>query len=379
MKKLIPLIVITLLLSASLQNVKADTGRQDVNNTNPWEAFYKHVLNGAIYDQKAIANDLQGNSLVLFTIATGGQLKNVKVEAALGFGLDIAIVNAILSYPNLKSLKIGKYALTTSFLIDQSKAELINKDIKIPQGYIALKKITVTAPATIVYENSKAIALRSKNHNPSVDPLVVLDGRILDSFESNTIDTKNIKGVTILRGLSAIADYGDQAKNGVIVIDTKEENTDSPQKFNMTIKWNGAATKTNDPLYIVDDEVVDNINTISPDKIKHITILKDASAFALYGDKGKNGVIIMYTKDADSTPQKKTLAMKWNGSSDKTNSPIYIVDDELVDDINTIKPDKIEHITILRNASAFATYGDSAKNGVVIITTKKEAKQINKP
>ena len=379
MKKIIPFIVVTILMSASLQNVKADTGHQYVNPTNTWEAFYKHVFNGTIYNQKAIDANLQGNSLILFTIATGGQLKNLKVEAALGLDLDLSIVNAILSYPNLKSLKVGKYALTTLFLIDQTKAALINKDVIIPQGYTALKKITVTAPAPIVYENSKAIALRSKPHNPSTDPLVVLDGRILDSFESNTIDTKNIKGVTILRGSSAVADYGDQAKNGVIVIDTKEENTDSPQKFNTTIKWNGSATKTNDPLYIVDDEVVDNISTITPDKIKHITILRDASAFALYGDKAKNGVIIMRTKDADSTPQKKTLAIKWNGSSDKTNSPIYIVDDELVDDINTIKPDTIEHITILRNASAFALYGDSAKNGVIIITTKKETKQVNKP
>lgn len=378
MKKLIPLIVVALLMSALLQNVKADTGHQYANNINTWEAFYKHVFNGAIYDQKAIDADLQGNSLVLFTIATGGQLKNVKVEAELGLGLDISIVNAILSYPNLKGLKVGKYALTTLFLIDQSKAELINKDVRIPQGYTALKKITVTAPAPIVYENSKAIALTSKTHNPFTNPLVVLDGRILDSFESNTIDTKNIKGVTILRGLSAVADYGDQAKNGVIIIDTKEGNTNSSQKIGTTIKWNGAATKTNDPLYIVDDEVVDNISTITQDKIKHITILRDASAFALYGDKAKNGVIIMRTKDADSTPQKKTLAIKWNASSNKTNSPIYIVDDELVDDINTIKPDKIESITILRNASAFALYGDISKNGVVIITTKKETK-VNKP
>lgn len=377
MKKIILFIVVTILMSASLQNVKADIGYKYVNPSNTWDAFYKHVFNGAIYNQKAIDANLQGNSLILFTIATGGQLKNVKVEAALGLDLDISIVNAILSYPNLKSLKVGKYALTTLFLIDRSEAELINKDVRIPQGYITLKKITVTAP--IVYENSSTIALKSKNHNPYSDPMVVLDGRILDSFESNTIDTKNIKGVTILRGSSAIVDYGDQAKNGVIIIDTKEEDNVGLQKFNTTIKLRGTASKTNDPLYIVDDEIVDNINTIPQDQIKHITILRDASAFALYGDKGKNGVIIMHTKDADSTPQKKTLVVKWNGSSDKTNSPIYIVDDKLVDDINTVEPDKIEHITILRNASAFALYGDSAKNGVVIITTKKETKQLNKP
>jgi len=43
-------------------------------------------------------------------------------------------------------------------------------------------------------------------------------------------------------------------------------------------------------------EIKDLINIISPDSIKSINILKDTAAFTKYGDKGKNGVIEIYTK-----------------------------------------------------------------------------------
>ena len=38
--------------------------------------------------------------------------------------------------------------------------------------------------------------------------------------------------------------------------------------------------------------------TLSPDRIASVTVLKDASAEALYGEKGRNGVVVVSTKDA---------------------------------------------------------------------------------
>lgn len=40
------------------------------------------------------------------------------------------------------------------------------------------------------------------------------------------------------------------------------------------------------------------IDTLSPDRIASVTVLKDASAEALYGEKGRNGVVVVSTKDA---------------------------------------------------------------------------------
>jgi TonB-dependent SusC/RagA subfamily outer membrane receptor len=52
----------------------------------------------------------------------------------------------------------------------------------------------------------------------------------------------------------------------------------------------------NSPLYLVDDVPISNINTINPDDIASIEILKDAGATAMYGVRGANGVIKITTK-----------------------------------------------------------------------------------
>lgn len=52
----------------------------------------------------------------------------------------------------------------------------------------------------------------------------------------------------------------------------------------------------NNPLYVVDGQFLDNISTINPSDIDHIEVLKDASACAIYGSKGSNGVILITTK-----------------------------------------------------------------------------------
>jgi len=60
------------------------------------------------------------------------------------------------------------------------------------------------------------------------------------------------------------------------------------------------------------------------------------------------------------------------GASSSSESPLLILDGEPIDD-NTLKhisPNSIESIHVLKNASATALYGEKAKNGVILITTK---------
>src|SRR5699024_7973962 len=52
----------------------------------------------------------------------------------------------------------------------------------------------------------------------------------------------------------------------------------------------------NNPLYIIDGFVGADISTIDPNNIASIQVLKDASATAIYGSRGANGVIIVTTK-----------------------------------------------------------------------------------
>lgn len=56
------------------------------------------------------------------------------------------------------------------------------------------------------------------------------------------------------------------------------------------------------------------------------------------------------------------------------SSPLYVVDGMFYDDINFLNNEDIQDMSILKDASAAAIYGVRAANGVVIITTKKGAK-----
>jgi TonB-linked SusC/RagA family outer membrane protein len=63
------------------------------------------------------------------------------------------------------------------------------------------------------------------------------------------------------------------------------------------IRGTGSFNASNNPLIVVDGAAFSaNLNTISPDQIESLTVLKDASATALYGSRGANGVILITTK-----------------------------------------------------------------------------------
>ncbi len=50
------------------------------------------------------------------------------------------------------------------------------------------------------------------------------------------------------------------------------------------------------PLFVVDGMTMDNINFLNPNDIESVDVLKDASATAIYGARGANGVIMITTK-----------------------------------------------------------------------------------
>ena len=59
-----------------------------------------------------------------------------------------------------------------------------------------------------------------------------------------------------------------------------------------------------EPLYVIDGLILNDPNNLNPADIESIQILKDASAAALYGARGANGVIIITTKRGKEGPAK---------------------------------------------------------------------------
>jgi TonB-linked SusC/RagA family outer membrane protein len=69
--------------------------------------------------------------------------------------------------------------------------------------------------------------------------------------------------------------------------------------MNIVIRGSNSITQDNSPLYVIDGFPVEDASigaTINPNDIESLDILKDASATAIYGARGANGVIIVTTK-----------------------------------------------------------------------------------
>lgn len=86
---------------------------------------------------------------------------------------------------------------------------------------------------------------------------------------------------------------------------------------NIRIRGGSSLNASNDPLIVVDGVPLDNngvqgmgnpLAMISPENIESMTLLKDASATAIYGSRASNGVIIITTKRGKSGKPKVTFS-----------------------------------------------------------------------
>lgn len=76
------------------------------------------------------------------------------------------------------------------------------------------------------------------------------------------------------------------------------------------IRGIGSINASSAPLYVVDGVPYDgSVNSINPEDIASMTVLKDAASAALYGSRGANGVIIITTKQGQAD-SKTTVNVK---------------------------------------------------------------------
>lgn len=75
-------------------------------------------------------------------------------------------------------------------------------------------------------------------------------------------------------------------------------NSSQPGAYANRVVIRGLATinASSNPLYVVDGVVMENFELVNPNDIESMEVLKDASAAAIYGARGANGVILVTTK-----------------------------------------------------------------------------------
>lgn len=89
----------------------------------------------------------------------------------------------------------------------------------------------------------------------------------------------------------------DQALKGQVAGVQVTEASGAPgSRSFIRIRGANSITASNEPLFIVDGFQVGSIMSVNPNNIESIEILKDASATAIYGSRGANGVVLITTR-----------------------------------------------------------------------------------
>ncbi|MBT2161260.1 SusC/RagA family TonB-linked outer membrane protein [Zobellia barbeyronii] len=82
------------------------------------------------------------------------------------------------------------------------------------------------------------------------------------------------------------------------------------QGMSVRIRGQLSVSGGSDPLYVVDGfPISGGINSINPDEIQDITVLKDAASTSLYGSRAANGVVLITTKSGKSGETSVSLNM----------------------------------------------------------------------
>lgn len=104
----------------------------------------------------------------------------------------------------------------------------------------------------------------------------------------NQISSKDIENKPVLNTLQAL-----QGESPNLIIQQSQLDPGS----NVTINIRGVGTLgNNDPLIVIDGIIGGNINTLNPNDIASVSVLKDAGSAAIYGSRAANGVILVTTK-----------------------------------------------------------------------------------
>ena len=102
-----------------------------------------------------------------------------------------------------------------------------------------------------------------------------------------------------------VANVGQLLQGKVAGVNVANVSGEPGANQNIIIRGVGSLRSGTTPLYVIDGFVIDNTNTgvannpmnfINPDDIASVDVLKDASAAAIYGARGANGVIVITTK-----------------------------------------------------------------------------------
>ncbi len=231
-----------------------------------------------------------------------GNTMLIKLEEAVV----VADKNVVIGYPISNKLKFRSNSadkqplyLLNGTVIDQTKMDALN-----PEDISNIEVFKDKSATDLYGDNSKngIVRISAKNNfmnDPLKDPLFVLDGEIINRERMNSLDPNTILSINVSKGESAIAKYGNKARNGAIEITLKYQlstvkslnSIEKPSKIE-------PIDPLNPPLYILDNVITEKavVDKVLADGVESVSVWKGKEAIEKYGEKGKNGVVEIVTK-----------------------------------------------------------------------------------
>ena len=347
-----------LIKGAIKNNLEYKTDHQITQHSNPQD--YQMAMVG-LADKAGVAPFL--NAL------NGSQLKNRIIMMKKKTENKYVLLKQLIVLPLLAILVMGlanreikteiiEYEKQVEIILDGEDISINNKKLAsvdfskgVDSGDIieALEIANVSATAIYVLDEKLILYIRTSDYvigtnkefeKHTAENIVLNENKLTDEY-LYAIDNKNIDK-------KEIEEKGEAGFKNIIFISEK----DTTNKYG-----------DKQPLFVVDGIIVDKIDNILPDAIENMSILKGENATNLYGEKGGNGVILVETKAAKNA---------------KLEKAIMIVDGQIVNDYvrDALNPDDIKSIEVLKNESATRLYGEKAKYGAIVITTKNKDKLV---
>jgi TonB-linked SusC/RagA family outer membrane protein len=141
--------------------------------------------------------------------------------------------------------------------------------------------------------NRSFIAIVMSSNQKSMDEVVVIGYGTVKKRDL-TGSVSSIKGDELLR--TPTYNPVEAMQGRVAGVDITRTSGVAGSGANILVRGERSINGTNTPLYIIDGFQGGNISDLNPSDIESIDVLKDASATAIYGAQGANGVIIVTTK-----------------------------------------------------------------------------------
>ena len=143
--------------------------------------------------------------------------------------------------------------------------------------------------------NRRTMDVTLSEDTREIDEVVVIGyGTVRKSDLTGSVATVSSEKITQVKAISNIAHALQGQAPGV---QANQRSGQPGESVMIKIRGTNSISAGNDPLYVVDGLLLDGLSAqLNPDDIQNIEILKDASATAIYGSRGANGVIMITTK-----------------------------------------------------------------------------------